>query len=247
MLLYRYRSSSELSFKELLYNELYFASQDELNDPFDGESFYHFPPDKELWLRLLNEVNDREKEVCWGLSEINDAHIELLSTALSKRAPISYGEVMAGRLTSVFGNVISEIEAHAPMLKIITWFASAVQEYLSYSSPKLGYFVSFSSKNNDHLMWGHYGAQHFGYSLIFRTIDGALKQDPSNSINSVGITETYRISVPNSIPFSKVNYSESIDFHNACWLLPRKLVNNLACVDLNEIQTHWDKSDSFYV
>ncbi|MBB1425807.1 DUF2971 domain-containing protein [Shewanella sp. SG44-2] len=245
MLLYRYRSSTELSFKELLYNELYFASQDELNDPFDGESFYHFPSDKELWMRLLNEVNNRIKEMFWGDSEINEYYIEILATALSIRTPITYGEIMAGRLISIFDNIVSELENHNAVSEDVAYFAKEVQRYLSYSSPKLGYFVSFSSKNNDHLMWGHYGAQHFGYSLIFRTIDGTLKQDPSNCINSVGITETYRISVPSSIPFSKVNYSENIDFHNACWLLPRELVNNLTCVDLNEIKNHWDKSDSF--
>ena len=39
MLYYRYRSGSELSIKELIYDELYFASQAECNDPYEGKIF----------------------------------------------------------------------------------------------------------------------------------------------------------------------------------------------------------------
>ena len=37
MLYYRYRSGSELSVKELIYDELYFASRAECNDPYEGK------------------------------------------------------------------------------------------------------------------------------------------------------------------------------------------------------------------
>jgi len=53
---YRYRSDSELSLKELIYNEIYFASPKESNDPFDSKSFYEFPHDTIRWSRLLNQV-----------------------------------------------------------------------------------------------------------------------------------------------------------------------------------------------
>ena len=42
MLYYRYRSGSELSIKELIYDELYFASREECNDPYEGKLLPHF-------------------------------------------------------------------------------------------------------------------------------------------------------------------------------------------------------------
>ncbi|MGR6862279.1 DUF2971 domain-containing protein [Aliivibrio salmonicida] len=246
MLLYRYRSASELSFKELIYNELYFASKEELNDPFDGESYYHFPPHKALWIRLLNEVNANEKEVMFDLpTGIDATHIDFIATALSQREPISFEEVMRGRLTDIFTDIVSEQKDINDLQKNIGWFSKAVQHYLSYHNPKSGCFVSLSATGSDHLMWGHYGAQHSGFSLIYRTIDGAIGQDPVNYKNSVDVSNNYSISVPNMLPCSKVEYSEKVDYHNACWLLPRHLISDLDCIDLSEIKNHWDKSDNF--
>ena len=47
-LYYRYRSGSELSIKELIYDELYFASREECNDPYEGKTFATFSKDKDL-------------------------------------------------------------------------------------------------------------------------------------------------------------------------------------------------------
>lgn len=56
MLYYRYRSGSELSIKELIYDELYFASREECNDPYEGKTFATFSKDKDLWSNLINEA-----------------------------------------------------------------------------------------------------------------------------------------------------------------------------------------------
>ncbi len=53
MLYYRFRTFSELTLKELLYNEMYFASPEECNDPFDSKTFYTFPSDKYRWSKLI--------------------------------------------------------------------------------------------------------------------------------------------------------------------------------------------------
>ena len=56
MFYYRYRSGSELSVKELIYDELYFASREECNDPYEGKTFATFSADKDLWNNLINEA-----------------------------------------------------------------------------------------------------------------------------------------------------------------------------------------------
>lgn len=56
MYYYRYRSGSELAIKELIYDELYFASREECNDPYEGKTFAVFSKDKDLWSNLIGEA-----------------------------------------------------------------------------------------------------------------------------------------------------------------------------------------------
>ena len=51
--LYKYRPLSEFLFKELKYNELYFASYPELNDPLDLSTRINFKPKDKNQLRYL--------------------------------------------------------------------------------------------------------------------------------------------------------------------------------------------------
>lgn len=50
---YRYRPVSELTLKELRYNELYFSSRAENNDPYDGKVFLSYDFDIEKWERFV--------------------------------------------------------------------------------------------------------------------------------------------------------------------------------------------------
>lgn len=56
LLYYRYRPIGELSLKELRYNEIYFSSATESNDPYDGKVFLSYKFDKDKWKRLLLSV-----------------------------------------------------------------------------------------------------------------------------------------------------------------------------------------------
>lgn len=56
MFYYRYRSGSELAMKELIYDELYFASKDECNDPYEGKIFAKFDADQKLWSTIICEA-----------------------------------------------------------------------------------------------------------------------------------------------------------------------------------------------
>ena len=53
MLYYRFRPPLESCIKELIYDELFFCSTEESNDPFDSKTFYIFSGVKERWKRLL--------------------------------------------------------------------------------------------------------------------------------------------------------------------------------------------------
>ena len=54
MFYYRYRPATELAIKELIYDEMYFASEAECNDPYEGKIFARFEKDEGRWNRLIN-------------------------------------------------------------------------------------------------------------------------------------------------------------------------------------------------
>ena len=53
MLYYRYRPGTELSIKELIYDELFFASAEECNDPYEGKLFAIFEKNQTRWNNLV--------------------------------------------------------------------------------------------------------------------------------------------------------------------------------------------------
>ena len=84
MLYYRYRPASELSLKELLYNEIYFGSTSENNDPYDGKTFYYFGKEQDKWFRLLECAWKPITHIDW--TEWANA----LSTVLSRSSPMTF-------------------------------------------------------------------------------------------------------------------------------------------------------------
>ena len=68
-LYYRYRPMSELSIKELMYDEMFFASTEESNDPYEGKVFFKFEKSQEKWNRLLDvawkniEIPNKDKYI----------------------------------------------------------------------------------------------------------------------------------------------------------------------------------------
>ena len=58
MLYYRYRSGNELTMKELIYDEMFFAAAEECNDPYEGRFFAEFPKDEEKWKKLIDVVTN---------------------------------------------------------------------------------------------------------------------------------------------------------------------------------------------
>lgn len=83
MHVYRYRSPGILSQKGLFYDEWYFASREELNDPIDMQSKFEFPGDsKDTWLKTIRAL--------WE----NDPRADIAATYLSSICPISYEELI---------------------------------------------------------------------------------------------------------------------------------------------------------
>ena len=155
---FRYRPYSELSLKELLYSEMYFASTEECNDPFDSKTFYSFLGDVNKWSNLITLA-------CKPfLNLLSEPFIKELSEFICNQCPLTYEEainknLLAGFSTNLLDNTIA-----------ISQISIFIQSFLKVYQPDDRYFVSFSRKSDDPLMWSHYANNHRGFCLIFKSI-----------------------------------------------------------------------------
>lgn len=202
MLYYRYRSGSELSIKELIYDELYFASQAECNDPYEGKVFAVLNKDEELWNNLIrialkfyssNTVEYLIKRVVDYFVSKAPLYLNELIT-ISKSEFINLGKTQIERI--VLSNMLEEIK-----------------QYASLYMPAEQYFASFSKRNDNYLMWSHYANNHSGFCLIFRALDGRIQQNPKWMRKSISystpkaFSKKMSFAIPESFEIKKVEYS----------------------------------------
>lgn len=213
---YRYRASNELSIKEFMYNEIYFSSTSECNDPFDGKIFVSFEADKEKWNRLLH--------LAWeGVNNANKpSWEENLSVHLAGLSPIAYEDALkfdyAGAMLAL---------SSPPDLKTAFILSEYAKRYLRLYVPNNMYFVSFSKEYKDILMWSHYASMHRGYCLIFNAIDGRLYQDQQRKKTTIsrntryGIAPSMSLGIPDSFPFQDISYDPDSTSYSAFSYFPK--------------------------
>lgn len=168
MFYYRYRSGSELSVKELIYDELYFASREECNDPYEGKTFATFSANKDLWNNLINEALK-----AYNIKPLDSLKERIVQYFLSK-SPMPIENIL-----KIPENEFVDIGARTFEQHILPSMLEAIQNYVMWYSPEERYFASFSKTNDNFLLWSHYANNHKGFCLIYRAIDGKLKQSPN--------------------------------------------------------------------
>ena len=217
MLYYRYRPVSEMSFKELLYSEIYFTTTEECNDPCDSKSFYEFSADNERWVNLF--------ELAVGnLNQLFPDISTQLAESLCRRCPITFDEAMSLDYWEILDQ---ETKICDPFLKNVV-IQNITRIYELYK-PESRYFASFSKESTEPLMWAHYGSRHEGYCLIFRSINGFLLQNPSASKTSVcrktpnSFSPTISNSIPDKFAFRDIEYENTVSHLNAFDLFPQSI------------------------
>ncbi len=197
MFYYRYRSGSELAIKELIYDELYFASREECNDPYEGKTFATFSTDEVLWGNLITEALKVYKvELDPSLKDkVVKYFVSKSPMPIENVAKISRDEFMD----------IGQKRIDQFMLKPAF---EAIQNYVMMYSPEERYFASFSKKNDNFLLWSHYANNHSGFCLIYRAIDGKLKQHSNWKRQYVASLPTLSITfgVPDEFENQDVEY-----------------------------------------
>ena len=199
MLYYRYRPFSELTMKELLYDELFFASAEECNDPYEGFPFIVFEPDREKWKSLLEFVWPRPV-----LQKYQDGFVDYLCGL----GEINLKEFMAMDFMNVYSD--EGEKSRSDFVFAIALLKSCLNSYTFQKK----YFVSFSRSSTNYLMWSHYAEQHKGVCLVFRSQNGTLLQR-SDSLRSKLMFDGLTMSIPERFTFKNVEYCENVKTVNA--------------------------------
>lgn len=178
--LYRYRPMSPFLFKELYYQELYFASYAELNDPLDLSARIDFSPREFkhigglLWflyyatLKLDRagippDAHDNNQKMLRFMHDsvladaFQDTIFEQL-TALSKdKKFISVGDVL-----TIIKAASADLPFQFDILKFTQEIKRLAKKFLQNSS-----VTCFSETNTNPLLWSHYSSSHSGICLEF--------------------------------------------------------------------------------
>lgn len=175
--IYKYRPLSDFLFKELYYQEIYFASYSELNDPLDLHAKINFyPRNKDEIKYLLNFI---VKSQCFDFSNpkslgINEAWIELYNN--DEKCNIIIDEIfekatlLFKKNENIWCDDIVEIISDSINDKNIVFASLDFKqeiERLTNKFLKSSYVTCFSETNNNFLMWSHYSSKHSGICLEF--------------------------------------------------------------------------------
>lgn len=187
---YRFRPLTELTIKELIYDEIFFASTEECNDPYDCFPFIVFPPDRDKWGRLLSFAWD---------DEFAQKYLEDFVEYLCKHGNISLKDLMSQdfRFLSKEETIKGDISFFSHVRKL----HSCIEAYTF----KKKYFASFSKSCMDYLMWSHYADKHNGICLIFKPIGKGLFQR-KDVLRRKFTFKSVQLSVANPFIFRDVAY-----------------------------------------
>lgn len=146
---FRYRPYSELSVKEVLYHEIFFASVEESDDPYEGFLFVRFEPNYDQWMKLLRYV--------WN-QKFADTNADVFARFFCGKGLISLQDLKSLDFNSLCELKDNDCKSNIKMLR------NAIDCY----SFRKKYFACFSRDCCIDLMWSHYADKHKGFCLIFK-------------------------------------------------------------------------------
>lgn len=219
MLYYRYRPGSAISLKELMYDEMYFCSTKECNDPYEGKSFAVLDLNQERWENLIRNAIR------------NDAFLSNFSLLIEKLARYftEKGRILVDKILNSSFDELFEITDTDITKDLLKHLYEIVKGYINLYVPDEQYFVSFSKTDDNILMWSHYANNHQGYCLVFRARDNKLYQEPLLKKTSFAFSTPnsfapgMSFSIPESFEFQDMEYIETPTFIDGSKFFPKNV------------------------
>lgn len=179
--LYKYRSLSHFLYKELDYQELYFASCTELNDPLDLRTQVEFMLEDKEHISALTHFLFRESIV---LSESGDETIlsntrKVVAFCQDRPKMDNFEKELAERFTKAGkdGGFIYEDQARALTMEMVKEQHFDFKLHVNACFDRINQLIKrfllnsytscFSSDPLTFLMWSHYAGSHYGICLEF--------------------------------------------------------------------------------
>jgi len=176
MKLYRYRPLNDFLFKELLYNELYFASPEELNDPLDLNGQLNFYTENEDKIKVLIYFLSKEM-MMWTLSS---EHFNLVKEIQKIQGFEKFRLSLLEFFSSFKEKKVSKEEFYKVLSTLLQTYLSEsdfkqfnVKGFLLVLNKTISQFfknssvLCFSESCTEFLMWSHYASSHTGICLEF--------------------------------------------------------------------------------
>ena len=191
MYLFKYYRPDFFFDKAIRYNELYFSSTEQLNDPNDLKTSYFFEDEIYLWQRLL------ESELIAGVRELQDV-LDLTNRSLAKElCRIFLGTPMDGsieQLEYTFSkydeDIVASLGRHLKSSEsientqfkdlresrseLITLCKNGIRDRVLKGIRAGVYSVSFSTSALEPMMWAHYAAGFKGCVVIYNALNNVI-------------------------------------------------------------------------
>lgn len=237
MLYYRYRSGSELSLKELIYDELYFASSSECNDPYEGKVFAILEKNQEFWNNLIRLA------LKYYVSDVTEYLIKKIIAFYVDKAPIYFDQFVNTSEDEFLSIGKDEVEK-----RLLKNMLESIKQYAFVYMPAEQYFASFSRKPDNFLMWSHYANNHSGFCLVFRSIDGKIRQSRNWKKTKLSYTTPHSFSpkitfdIPDSFEIKDVEYVITPKYLNGFMCFPMAVTGDIySATETEEFRTDREK------
>src|ERR1035437_433108 len=236
--IYRFRSWSELTIKEILYSEIFFASTDECNDPCDGKPFHTFLPNRSYWLNIIQKHSSR------GPYVLDNTHVDSILNILMRHCPVTFDDF----IEKIPGILRNEFSSH-PDSNLFNQAIDHIVEYCNIYAPQTDYFASFTIDKNEPLMWSHYSSQHEGLCLIFRIEQNKFPQHPLLRKRHIkidtrnGIAANMSHGINDDFHFSEISYNNSFEQLNAFYCFPHDVCENPTAEELDQYRSGLTKQE----
>lgn len=184
--IFKYRPLSDFLFKELLYQEIYFASYDELNDPQDLSAKIEFTSKERESIEYLIWFIFKTQFEFDEFHKTNKNYLKFLKFNKNEKAQNLL-------IDEIFKNVNKVLEKQEKLwthdiIEIINESIEKTETDIVFNSHKFqtelervtnkflknSYVTCFSKTNNEFLMWSHYASKHSGICLEFNIDSGVF-------------------------------------------------------------------------
>lgn len=175
--IYRYRSYSPLSLKELMYNELFFSYSDELNDPLDLKAnLYLKKKDKYILeyfiLAALKSLNFQKN------TEPHKSYAKTVSNCILT-SDLSIDDLVDDIHLDIIRNLYYKLINDNDCTRFINHLVNILNNIKPYNLKS----ISFSSNATNPLLWSIYANKHKGFCLVFNPADKMIRLKRSGESN----------------------------------------------------------------